>query len=122
MCDAHGKEFAVLIERKLRFREMVARLVVGQKDLAALGCPFDRTTKLARKPKHERLLSIERALGPKAAAHIGRDHTQLVLGQLQHEGGDQQPMDVRRLARGVEGVFAGATVEFASRGARLHRV
>jgi hypothetical protein len=101
---------------------MVACLVIGQKDLAALGGPFDRAAELARKPEHERLLGIERTLCAEAAAHIGRHHTQLVLRQLQHEGSDQKSMDVWRLARGVECVFAGATVEFAGGGARLHRV
>jgi hypothetical protein len=86
--DPHGEEFAVLIESELRLGEMVTRLVVGQKDLVALGGPFDRATELACEPEHERLLGIERSLGAKATAHIGRYHTQLVLRQLQHEGGD----------------------------------
>ena len=58
---------------------MVARLIVGQKDLAALGGPFDRATELARKAEHNGLLSIERALGAEAAAHIGRYYPQLML-------------------------------------------
>jgi hypothetical protein len=101
---------------------MVTRLVVGQKDLAALGGPFDRTAKLAREPENERLLGIEGALGPEAAAHIGRHHTQFVLRQLQHKGGNQKPMDVRRLACRVERVFTGAAIEFAGGGTWLHRI
>jgi hypothetical protein len=71
--DPHGKEFAVLIESKLGFSEMVARLVVGQKDLAAFGGPFDGATELTREPEHERLLGVERALGAEAAAPAGHD-------------------------------------------------
>ena len=57
--DPHGEEFAVLVECELRLGEMVACLVIGQKDLVALGGPFDWAAKLAREPKHERLLGIE---------------------------------------------------------------
>jgi CO/xanthine dehydrogenase Mo-binding subunit len=77
--DPHAEEFAVLVESELGLGDMVARLIVGQEDLAALGGPFDRATEFARKPEHKRLLGIERALGAEAAAHIGRYYPQLML-------------------------------------------
>ena len=120
--DTHGEELAVRVEGELRLGEVVARLVVGEEDLAAVGRPLDGTAKPGGEPQNQRLLVIERALGAKATAHIGCYHTQLVLGKLQDESGDQQPVHMRRLARCIEGVVAGGAVMLADGGARLHRV
>jgi hypothetical protein len=56
---AHGEELAVLVQGELGLGEVVARLIVGQEDLAAVGRPFDGTAKLCGQPEDQRLLVIE---------------------------------------------------------------
>ena len=120
--DSHGQELAVLVQGELRLGEVVARLIVGEEDLAAIGRPLDGTAQPRGEPQNQRLLVVERALGAEAAADIGRHHAQLVLGKLQDESGDEQPVHMRRLARGVKRVVARGAVMLADGGARLHRV
>ena len=57
-------------------------------------------------------------LGAEAAAHVGRDHAQLVLGDAEHAGEDEA-RDVRDLRGRVERELVAA--ELADRAARLDR-
>jgi len=61
-------------------------------------------------------------LGAEAAAHIGRDHAQFVLGRERHEGGDDQARHMRVLRRVPQSEALGAGVVLADRRARFHRV
>ena len=61
------------IERQRRLRHVVARLVVGEKDLAARGDPFHRPADPPCRPQHQRVLGVGKILGAEAAADIGRD-------------------------------------------------
>ena len=99
---AHRQELAVLVERKLGVRDVVAAVRVGQERFAAIGGPLDRTVDLFRRPDHRGLFGVEIDLGAEAAADVGRDHAHLVLGQAQHERGHQQPLDVRVLVGDVQ--------------------
>ena len=59
---------------------------------------------------------------PKAPPTSGLMHAHLVLRDAHHERGDQQPLDVRRLAGHPDRVLVGARVVPADVAADLHRV
>ncbi len=103
-------------------RVVVAAMRVRHEAFGALRRPLHRPAHLARRPGDDRLLGIVIDLRAEAAAHVGRHDAQLVLRDVQHEGAHQQPDHMRVLAGGVERVVAAVAVEFAHRGARLHRV
>ena len=120
--DAHREELAVLVERQLRLRHVVAAVRVREEGLGALRGPLDRAVQLLRRPGDDGLLGVEVDLGAEAAADVGRDHAHLVLGQPQHERRHEQALDVRVLVRDVERVgIVGARVA-RDRGARLDGV
>ena len=64
--------------------------------------PLHRTADLLGRPEAHGLLGIDEDLRAEAAADVGRDHAQLVLGRDADEGRQHEPRDVRVLARGVE--------------------
>ena len=95
---------------------------VRDERLGALGGPLHGAVELLGRPGDHDILGIEVDLRAEAAANVGRDHAHLVLGQPQHEGRHQQPLDVRVLARDIERVpRLGARVRRVGR-ARLDRV
>ena len=103
--------------------DVVAAMRVGEEALRALGRPLDRTAADAlRGPDADHFLGIDEDLGAEAAAHVRRDHAQLVLRREAMEGGDHEARHVRVLAGGVERVVVHARVVVADRGARLHGV
>src|SRR2546427_508365 len=73
-------------------------------------------------PRRHHFLGIDEDFRAEAAAHIGRDHAQLVLGRHPHEGGNDEPRDMRVLGRVPEREALAAGVVLADRGARLHGV
>ena len=75
-----------------------------------------------RGPQAHRLLGIDEDLGAEAAADVGRDHAQLVLGREADEGRQHQPGHVRVLAGGVEREALLAGVVVADGRARLDGV
>ncbi len=102
--------------------DMIATLCVGDEGFGSIRGPFDRPAHLFRGPGHQRLFRIVEDLRAEAAADIGGDNTQLVLGDAQHEGAHQQPDHMRVLAGRIERVFAGRPVVIADRGARFHGI
>ena len=96
--DPQREELAVLVERQLGLGDMVAAVGVGHEGLGAVGRPLDRPAEPCGGPGDERLLGVVEDLGAEAAADIGRDHAQLVLGDAEDEGAHQQADDVRVLA------------------------
>ena len=79
--DPQRQELAVLVERQLGMGHVVAAMRVGDEALGALGRPLDRPADLAPTAQVTmRLLGIVEDLGAEAAADIGRDDAQLVLG------------------------------------------
>ena len=75
-----------------------------------------------RRPGANRLLGVDEDLRAEAAADVGRDDAELVLGREADEGGEHEPRDMRVLAGRVERQHVGAGIVFADRRARLHRV
>ncbi len=120
--DLQRQELAVLVERQLGMGDMVAAMRVGLEQFAALGGPLDRTADAARRPGDHGLFVVAEDLAAEAAAHVGGDDAQLVLGDAQHEGRQDQAQHVRVLRRRPQRVVARALVVFRRRGARLHGV
>ena len=71
--DLERQKPALRVERQRRFGDVVARLMVGEEDLAAAGDPFDRTADPLCRPRDQHMLGIDKILGAKAAADIGCD-------------------------------------------------
>ena len=120
--DPEPRDLAVGVQRHLRVRDMVAAVAIGEESLRAIGHPFHRPADLARRPQADDLLRIDENLGAEAAADIGRDHAQLVLGRHADEGGDDQARNVGILRGVPERETVRAGVVFADRGTRLDRI
>ena len=120
--DLEREELAVLVERQLGMGDVVAAMRVGHERLAALRRPLDRPADAGHRPGHHRLFVVAEDLAAEAAAHVGRDHAQLVLGNAEHEGRQDEAQHMRVLRRRPERVVAGALVVVGRRGARLHGV
>ena len=75
---AQGEDLAVIVECELRAGDVIAAMGVGEERLGAVGGPFHRTPDLLGSPDADRLLGIDEDLGAETAAHIRRDHPQLV--------------------------------------------
>ncbi len=120
--DAQRQELAVLVQRQLCGRDVVAPMRVGHERFGTVRRPLHRPLQLAGGPGNDRLLGVVVDLGAEAAADIGRKDAQLAFRDMQHERAHQQPDHVRVLAGRVEREVARGRVEIADRGARLHRV
>ncbi len=120
--DAQAEELAVLVQRQFGGGQVVATMGVGEEGLRALGGPLDRPTQLLARPDQRRLLAVEEDLAAEAAADVGCDDAHLVLGNAEHEGAHQQPLDVRVLVRHVQRVLVAGRVPVRVRRARLDRV
>ena len=110
------------VERQRRLGHMIAAMGVGQEGFAAFGGPFHRPAHALGRPQADGLFGIDEDLGAEAAADIGRDHAQFVLGRDLHEGREHQPRHMRVLAGGRQREDAAAGIVFADRRARLHRI
>ena len=93
-----------------------------RKDFGAFRRPFDRPLDLLRRPGADRLFVVNENLGAEAAADVGRDDAQLVLGRDALKRRQDDPREMRVLAGRVERYDVGAFVIVAERRARLHRV
>jgi hypothetical protein len=120
--DPHREELALTVHRHLGMAHVVAAVRVRQEAFRALGRPLDVAVELLGGPGQAHVLGVEEDLRAEATTHVGRDHAHLVLGQAQHEGRHQQPLDVRVLVRDVERVVVGAAAVAADGHARLDRV
>ena len=74
--DAQCQKASVTIERQFRLGAVAAALVIGEKNLAAAGDPFDRTADPLRRPRDQHVLGIDEILRAEPAADIGRDKAQ----------------------------------------------
>ena len=93
--------------------DVVAAMRVRQESLGPVGGPFHRPADLLRRPDADRLLGIDEDLRAEAAADIGRDDAQLVLGRDADEGREHEARHMRVLARGVERERVRARIVFA---------
>ena len=101
---------------------MVAAMGISQERLGALAGPLDAAVDLLGRPGQGHILGVQVDLRAEAATHVGRNHAHLVLGQAQHKGGHQQPLDMRVLIGHIQGVLLGGPAVAANRSARLHGV
>lgn len=87
---------------------------------AGLG-PLHRSPEAPRDREGDRLLAVHLEFGAEAAAHVGGDHPQPVLGDAGDDG-KHDPEDVRDLGGGVHGVLVGGGDRGDDDRPRLHRV
>ena len=119
---AEGDEIALVIRGQFDLGDVIAAVGVGQEAFGALGGPADRAPDRLGGDQHDRFFAVVINLGSEPAAHIRGNDGQLVFRDAQHEGRNQQPVQMRVLAGGGQAVVAGAGVVFGNAGARLHRV
>ena len=115
---AQAEELPVGIQRQRAAREMVARLRVAEKALAAPAQPAHRPPQPARGPGHEDLLMIGKILHAEAAAEIVGEDAEAVLLDPE-DAGDDGARAVHVLAVNVEGVALAFRIVDAERAARL---
>ena len=95
---------------------------VGQEGFGALRSPFDRPFDLLGRPRADSLLVVDENLGAEAAANVGRDDAQLVLGRDALKRGQDNSREMRILACRIERGDVNALVIVAESRARLHGV
>ena len=76
--SAHREELAVLVERELAGRLVVAAVIVGDEAARALVGPFHRAAELARRMQHADIFGKDRRLHAERAADIAGEHAHLV--------------------------------------------
>ena len=79
---AHAEERAVLVQRKLRLGDVVARLRVAKERFGARRGPFHRPAHTFRREQHECDLVIDRRLHAETAANVAGDNANPALGNL----------------------------------------
>ena len=119
--DPQGEESAVLVEGKLGRRDIVARLVVGQKSFRAIAGPLHGPSQLLGRVQAEDVLAVGSAPHSEGAAHVVTDHAQPVLRHVQDGLGHRLAHAVRPLGTGVERKAFLELVVLADAGAGLHR-
>src|SRR5947209_15810543 len=95
---------------------------IAEESFGAIAVPFNRTPDLARRPDADRLFRIDENLRAETAANVGRDDAELMLRRKADESRQNQPRDMRVLARRIKDERIGAFLVFADGGARLHRI
>ena len=75
--------------------------------------PLDGAAQLAGGPGDDGFLGVVVDLAAEAAADVGGDDAEFVLGDVENEGAHEEADDVGVLAGGVEGEVAGRAVEIA---------
>ncbi len=82
--------------------------------------PLDRPAEIHRGETHQRFVGIRRDLAAEPAAHLERDHPELMLRDLEHQRAEE-PVDVRVLAGDPEGQLTASLVVARHGRAGLHR-
>jgi len=95
---AQAGDRAVAPGGDLHVLDVVAPVGGGHVVLAPALHELDRAGQPLGGPGGDRHVRIEEDLGTEAAADLGRDHPQLMLGDPQHEGGQQDLHDMWALA------------------------
>ena len=120
--SAQPQKLAVLIERQLGLGDVVPAVDVGQERLGPVRRPLNGAADLLRRPDAHHLLGVDGELRAEGAADVGRHDAQLVLGRHIVESGNDNPRDMRVLARDIEREAVVARIVFADGRARLHGV
>ena len=119
-CRRAARDLAVLGRRDLRRHVVVARERGGREVLDAVLDPFDRPAGHDRGDDRADVARIGADLVAEAAADVGRDDVDLVLGDLRDQRGDRAD-DVRRLERAPDRELALDLVEGSDALAGLER-
>ena len=118
---AQPEDGAVLPRRELDLLH-VAPAVRGGLEVLAPGLgPLDRAAEPHRAEHRDEVRGVRGDLAAKAAAHLRRDHAQLVLGHPGHDRA-QEPEDVGVLCGVPHRQLAGGSAPLCQRGPRLHRI
>ena len=83
-------EDAVLAHTQLAVGHVVAPVGIGHVRFTARGNPFYRPADFPRRPGDNDFLCIVEDFATKPATHVGRNHAQLVFGNAEGEGTEQQ--------------------------------
>ena len=120
--DAQPGDLVVLVEGHFGLGEVIAAVRVGQERFGAIAGPFHGPSDLLGGPQRHHLFRIDEDLGAEAAADVGRDHAQLVLGRDVVERRQHETRDMRVLRGRIESevLFRGVVIRDCR--ARLHRV
>ena len=120
--DAEPCYLTAGVQREFAVRNVVAPMRVGEKRLGAIGGPFHRPVDLLGRPDADGFVGVDEDLRAEAAADVGRDDPQLVLGRKTDECRQDHPRNVRVLARRIKRhrVRAGIVVADARRAAPSH--
>ena len=121
--DPEPRDLTLAGARDLEMGDVVAAMDRALVVLAPAFDPLDRpaTERLAGE-QDECVIGVAEDLRAEGATDIGADAADLVLGHAHDERRQQQPLDVRRLARHPDRVLVGARVVPADVAADLHRV
>ena len=116
----HAEDLAVLAQRHLALEVDVAAEAGGDQVAGLVLDPLHRPLEQDRGEDRHDVARVDRHLVAEAAAEVGRDDADHVLGQLgdQRHGG---PDDVRRLGGHVDGELGRRPVEVGDRAAALDR-
>ena len=121
--DPEAGDLAVLLAGDLEVRDVVAAVDRALVVLAAALDPLHRSPADGLAGEHrEGHVGVAEDLRAEGATDVGADAADLVLRDAGHEGGEQQPLDVRGLAGHPDGVLVGARVVPADVAAGLHRI
>ena len=101
---------------------MIAAMRVGCEGLGAIRRPFDGPIDLPGRPRAHRFLGVDEDLRAEAAPDVGGDDAKLVLRREADERRQDEPRDMRVLARRIEGDRVGPRIIVSDGSARLHRV
>ncbi len=119
--DAQRQKTAVRIQRQSRLGNLIARLVVGEENLAAGGDPFDRAADPPGRPQYQHMLGVDEILGAEAAADIRGDEPHRRRRHAERSRGMVAGV-VDALARNIGRVTAIIRIPDADNAARFHRI
>ena len=120
--DLHCNNSAFAVESHASDGIVIARLRIGEEALGSCGRPLDRPAQDLSSPNDRRHFGREVSLDAEPSADVGRDHPDLMLGNVQRV--DREPAaQVMRLLNGrIERVAVVGRVIVAKVGAGLDRV
>ena len=118
--DPQAQDLAVAGGRDLAVHEVVAGEPGRHQVLGAVLHPLHRLAGDDRADHRADVARVDRHLVAEAAADVGRDHLDLVLGQAGHQR-VHRAVGVRRLGGDPGGELAGHLVHVGDRAAGLHR-
>ena len=118
--DFQTENLAVFSERHLGSHRLVAALDRRQEIFAASGDPFDRLAQFEREMAGDDIFTVDRTFAAEAAADIGSDQMNSMLGKADHTG-DLGAGAMRSLGRQPNGQVFAEWIGAGDDAARFHR-